>query len=82
MRDNMQFSLSGSLASMANGLPYSIGAAGAFLDRQIVCIGGDGFTILIGEIATLVIQAVVDPRRAPRCRGESARSRRSSLPRR
>ena len=30
MRDTMQFSLSGSLATMANGLPYSIGAAAAY----------------------------------------------------
>jgi pyruvate dehydrogenase (quinone) len=55
MRDDMQFSLSGSLASMANGLPYSIGAAVAYPDRQVVCIVGDGgLTMLMGEIATLV----------------------------
>jgi len=55
MRDNMQFSLSGSLATMANGLPYSIGAAVAFPKRQVVCIVGDGgFTMLMGELATLV----------------------------
>ncbi|MFN7994845.1 MAG: thiamine pyrophosphate-binding protein [Bryobacteraceae bacterium] len=55
MRDAMKFSLSGSLASMANGLPYSIGAAVAYPDRQVVCIVGDGgFTMLMGEIATLV----------------------------
>lgn len=55
MRATMQFSLSGSLASMANGLPYSIGAAAAYPDRQVVCIVGDGgFTMLMGEIATLV----------------------------
>src|SRR6185312_5073234 len=55
MRDRMQFSLSGSLATMANGLPYSIGAAAAYPDRQIVCIVGDGgFTMLMGEMATLV----------------------------
>ncbi|MGI8745114.1 MAG: thiamine pyrophosphate-dependent enzyme [Bryobacteraceae bacterium] len=55
MRDTMQFSLSGSLATMANGLPYSIGAAAAFPDRQVVCIVGDGgFTLLMGEVATLV----------------------------
>jgi pyruvate dehydrogenase (quinone) len=55
MRDDMQFSLSGSLATMANGLPYSIGAAVAFPERQVVCIVGDGgFTMLMGEIATLV----------------------------
>ncbi len=55
MRDDMQFSLSGSLATMANGLPYSIGAAAAFPDRQVVCVVGDGgLTMLMGEIATLV----------------------------
>jgi pyruvate dehydrogenase (quinone) len=51
----MKFSLSGTLATMANGLPYSIGAAIAFPDRQVVCIVGDGgLTMLMGEIATLV----------------------------
>jgi pyruvate dehydrogenase (quinone) len=55
MRDNMQFSLSGSLATMANGLPYSIGAAVAYPGRQVVCIVGDGgLTMLMGEVATLV----------------------------
>ncbi|HEY4101004.1 MAG TPA: thiamine pyrophosphate-dependent enzyme [Gemmatimonadales bacterium] len=55
MRDEMQFSLSGSLATMANGLPYSIGAAVAYPGRQVVCIVGDGgFTMLMGEVATLV----------------------------
>lgn len=55
IRDRMQFSLSGSLATMANGLPYSIGAAVAYPGRQVVCIVGDGgFTMLMGELATLV----------------------------
>ncbi len=55
IRDRMQFSLSGSLATMANGLPYSVGAAVAYPGRQVVCIVGDGgFTMLMGEIATLV----------------------------
>lgn len=55
VRDGMQFSLSGNLATMANGLPYSIGAAVAYPDRQVVCIVGDGgFTMLMGELATLV----------------------------
>ena len=40
---------------MANGLPYAVGAAAAFPDRQIVAICGDGgFTMLMGEIATMV----------------------------
>ncbi|HEY2378732.1 MAG TPA: thiamine pyrophosphate-dependent enzyme [Gemmatimonadaceae bacterium] len=55
VRDRMQFSLSGSLATMANGLPYSIGAAIAYPQRQVVCVVGDGgFTMLMGELATLV----------------------------
>lgn len=55
IRDRMQFSLSGSLATMASGLPYSIGAALAYPGRQVVCIVGDGgFTMLMGELATLV----------------------------
>jgi pyruvate dehydrogenase (quinone) len=55
IRDDMQFSLSGSLATMANGLPYSIGAAVAYPGRQVVCVVGDGgLTMLMGEVATLV----------------------------
>lgn len=55
MRGDMQFSLSGTLATMANGLPYSVGAAVAYPGRQVVCIVGDGgFTMLMGEVATLV----------------------------
>ena len=55
IRDEMQFSLSGTLATMANGLPYSIGAAVAYPGRQVVCVVGDGgLTMLMGEIATLV----------------------------
>ena len=55
MRGDMKFSLSGSLATMANGLPYSIGAAVAYPGRQVVCVVGDGgLTMLMGELATLV----------------------------
>jgi pyruvate dehydrogenase (quinone) len=55
MRGQMQFSLSGTLATMANSLPYSVGAAVAYPGRQVVCIVGDGgFTMLMGEVATLV----------------------------
>jgi pyruvate dehydrogenase (quinone) len=55
MRDEMKFSLSGTLATMANGLPYSIGAAIGYPGRQVVCVVGDGgFTMLMGEVATLV----------------------------
>lgn len=55
MRGAMQFSLSGSLATMANGLPYCIGAAVAYPGRQVVCVVGDGgLSMLMAEIATLV----------------------------
>jgi pyruvate dehydrogenase (quinone) len=55
MRGKMQFSLSGSLATMANGLPYSIGAAVAYPGRQVVCVVGDGgLSMLMAELATLV----------------------------
>ena len=55
IQDEMQFSLSGTLATMANALPYSVGAAVAFPDRQVICIVGDGgFSMLMGEMATLV----------------------------
>jgi pyruvate dehydrogenase (quinone) len=55
MRGNMKFSLSGTLATMANGLPYSVAAAVAYPGRQVVCIIGDGgFTMLMGEVATMV----------------------------
>jgi pyruvate dehydrogenase (quinone) len=55
MRGGMQFSLSGSLATMANGLPYSIGAAVAYPERQVACIIGDGgLSMLMAELATLV----------------------------
>lgn len=55
IRGEMQFSLSGMLATMANGLPYAIGASVAYPGRQVVCVVGDGgLTMLMGEIATLV----------------------------
>ncbi|MEN3332610.1 MAG: hypothetical protein V7641_1975 [Blastocatellia bacterium] len=55
MRGTMEFSASGTLASMANGLPYAIGAAVANPGRQIVCLAGDGgFSMLMAEMATLV----------------------------
>lgn len=54
MKSGMQFSASGTLASMGNGLPYSIAAAVAHPGRQVVCIAGDGgLTMLMGELATL-----------------------------
>jgi len=55
IRKGMKFSLSGTLASMACGLPYAIAAQIAFPERQSVAfVGDDGFTMLMGEFATAV----------------------------
>lgn len=54
-RRGQMYSLSGTLASMANGLPYSIAAQVAFPDRQCVAFVGDGgFSMLMAEFATAV----------------------------
>jgi pyruvate dehydrogenase (quinone) len=54
MRGSMQFSCSGTLASMACGLPYAIGASIAFPDRQVVAVIGDGSAaMLMGDFVTL-----------------------------
>jgi pyruvate dehydrogenase (quinone) len=48
-------SLSGNLASMANGLPYAIAAQVAYPERQVVAFVGDGgFSMLMAEFATCV----------------------------
>ena len=55
IRKGMKFSVSGSLSSMANGLPYAIAAQIAFPERQSVAFVGDGgLTMLMGEFATAV----------------------------
>ena len=55
IRKGMKFSLSGTLSSMGNGLPYAIAAQIAFPERQSVAFVGDGgLTMLMGEFATAV----------------------------
>jgi pyruvate dehydrogenase (quinone) len=55
LRKGMKFTVSGSLATMANGLPYVIAAQIAYPVRQCVAFVGDGgFTMLMGEFATAV----------------------------
>jgi pyruvate dehydrogenase (quinone)/pyruvate oxidase len=55
IRRGMKFSVSGTLASMACGLPYAIAAQAAYPDRQSIAFVGDGgFTMLMGEFATAV----------------------------
>jgi pyruvate dehydrogenase (quinone)/pyruvate oxidase len=54
-RRGQMHSLSGMLASMANGLPYAIAAQVAYPDRQVIAFVGDGgFSMLMAEFATCV----------------------------
>jgi pyruvate dehydrogenase (quinone)/pyruvate oxidase len=55
IRKGMKFSVSGTLSSMANGLPYAIAAQIAYPERQSIAFVGDGgLTMLMGEFATAV----------------------------
>ncbi len=54
-RRGQKFSLSGTLATMACGLPYAIAAQIAYPDRQVVAFVGDGgLSMLMAELATCV----------------------------
>lgn len=54
IRPGQMFSCSGTLATMACGLPYAIAAAVAFPDRQVVAVIGDGAAaMLMGDLITL-----------------------------
>lgn len=55
IRDQMKFSLSGTLSSMACGVPYSIAAQIAFPKRQCIAFVGDGgLAMLMSEFSTAV----------------------------
>jgi len=55
VKRGQKHSLSGNLATMANGLPYTIAAQVAFPEKQCIGFVGDGgFTMLMGEFATAV----------------------------
>jgi pyruvate dehydrogenase (quinone) len=55
VKRGQMYSLSGTLASMANGLPYAIAAQIAHPERQVVAFVGDGgFSMLMAELATAV----------------------------
>jgi pyruvate dehydrogenase (quinone) len=55
VREGMKFSVSGTLASMACGLPYAIAGQIAYPERQSIAFVGDGgLTMLMGEFATAV----------------------------
>src|SRR5438270_13590380 len=55
IRKGQRYSLSGNLATMANGLPYTIAAQVAYPDRQCVAFVGDGgFSMLMADFVTAV----------------------------
>jgi pyruvate dehydrogenase (quinone) len=59
VRRGQMYSLSGTLATMANGLPYTLAAQVAYPDRQCVAFVGDGaFSMLMAEFATAVKYAL------------------------
>jgi pyruvate dehydrogenase (quinone)/pyruvate oxidase len=54
MRGDMMFSCSGTLATMACALGYTIGASVAFPGRQVIAVIGDGaLAMLMGDLVTL-----------------------------
>ncbi|MEX1049493.1 MAG: thiamine pyrophosphate-dependent enzyme [Akkermansiaceae bacterium] len=54
-RGEQKYSLSGTLATMASGLPYTLAAQLAFPDRQCVAVIGDGaFSMLMADFVTAV----------------------------
>jgi pyruvate dehydrogenase (quinone) len=55
VRRGQMYSLSGTLATMANGLPYTLAAQIAYPDRQCVAFVGDGgFSMLMAEFVNAV----------------------------
>ncbi|MBX7158562.1 MAG: pyruvate oxidase [Verrucomicrobiae bacterium] len=55
VKQGQMHSLSGTLATMANGLPYTIAAQIAYPDRQCIAFVGDGgFSMLMAELTTAV----------------------------
>jgi pyruvate dehydrogenase (quinone)/pyruvate oxidase len=55
VKRGQMYSLSGTLASMANGLPYAMAAQLAYPERQVVLFVGDGgFSMLMAEFANCV----------------------------
>jgi pyruvate dehydrogenase (quinone)/pyruvate oxidase len=55
IRRGQMYTLSGNLATMANGFPYAIAAQIAYPDRQCIAFVGDGgFSMLMAELSTCV----------------------------
>jgi pyruvate dehydrogenase (quinone) len=56
VKRGQMYSLSGTLASMANGLPYAMAAQVAYPGKQVIAFVGDGgFSMLMAEFANCVM---------------------------
>ena len=56
IRDDQRWSGTGTLVSMASGLPYAVAASFAFPDRPSIAVVGDGgFAMLMAELSTAVL---------------------------
>jgi pyruvate dehydrogenase (quinone)/pyruvate decarboxylase len=56
IRENQRWSGTGTLVSMASGLPYGVAAAFAFPDRPSIVVAGDGgFAMLMADLSTAVL---------------------------
>jgi pyruvate dehydrogenase (quinone) len=54
LREGQRFSFSGTMCSMMAAVPYAIGAAVGFPNRQVVAFTGDGSaTMMMGELASI-----------------------------
>jgi len=56
LREGMQASLSGTLATMLPGVPYAIGAKFAFPDRPVIGFTGDGAFSMLGMNELLTVK--------------------------
>ena len=60
MRDGMQASLSGTLATMGPGTPYAIAARFAYPDRPVICFEGDGAFQMNGMNEMITVKRYLD----------------------
>ncbi|HET9731531.1 MAG TPA: thiamine pyrophosphate-requiring protein [Acidimicrobiales bacterium] len=60
IREGMQSSLSGTLATMVPGVPYAIGAKFAFPDRPVIGFTGDGAFSMLGMNELLTVRRYQD----------------------
>ena len=60
LREGMQASLSGTLATMGPGTPYAIAARFAYPDRPVICFEGDGAFQMNGMNEMITVKRYID----------------------